>query len=798
MNDSPSRERSVPDPHSAPRARLFTIWNTVLYLESESGELRHGPIDSSPANTFFVAEVASSARRVGCLIHSLGEGSEPIVCRDDRCLTLSAATADDAAATATMFEMLPLERGLIALKSDGPLPQAPVLFLNAEPDGRVKLSNPVCSTWECFLASEDWCSAPLADTSTLDKAPALAIDRRRIADYIVDARERAKINAASTATKVLIYGYPAWSHGRVYYDICKHLQRQGYIVDIINWQVNHAAYIGELIAYYDLCISALDGVRMLVEVYGVPCERVIGLSHHENDMRTLIGEMGVDVFDRLAGFGVVGYQLYDAAVIFGIRRPPLVVPLGVDLEEFHADLPERLERVGYAGLFSHKTPEGIPIKRGELAKAAAATAGLEFKIAGSTGNAIGIHDMPDFYKSVDAILVSSVTEGAQLPVREAAAAGRLLISTPVGDFPLRASQGVGIVAPIEAHKYTKFVAAKLTYYKENPAEFFEMCRKTQEAARQLDWPNMIGDWVELIETAKDHVLDLARAHQEAGRFAEAARIFADWAERGGDAEERWYARWQHARCLRDQGDEDGFVLTALAVFRERPYGSQVPVSVLARLDIESEVQTAKEMGLVSPRELCRLMTDFGSDKGSPLHNYTIVYDQLFSSFRDEDLLIFELGLGSIKVGAPSSMGPHGKPGASLRGWRAYFRNARIFGADIDPDILFEEDRISTFWVDQRDPTAIRALWNSVGDKVFDVIVDDGLHEASANICFFVESFEKLKSGGIYIIEDITPGDIKIMEIFIANTSRVSKSIVFEELDHPVNKVDNRLVILQKA
>jgi glycosyltransferase involved in cell wall biosynthesis len=66
------------------------------------------------------------------------------------------------------------------------------------------------------------------------------------------------------------------------------------------------------------------------------------------------------------------------------------------------------------------------------------------------------HDMPDFYRSVDAVLITSVTEGAQLPVKEGAAAGRLVISTPVGDFPLRAYHGVGIIAPIESQKIHKF------------------------------------------------------------------------------------------------------------------------------------------------------------------------------------------------------------------------------------------------------------------------------------------------------------------------------------------------------
>ena len=268
----------------------------------------------------------------------------------------------------------------------------------------------------------------------------------------------------------------------------------------------------ELISYYDIVISALDGIRTLIEVYSVPPGKVLGLSHHALDIRILIDQMGVEIFDRLAGYGVVGYQLFDASVIFGIKTHPMVVHLGVDFDELCVEIPERLTTVGYAGSFSQQSADGIELKRGALAEEAAREAGLEFKVAGSTANQISFHDMPTFYKSVDAVLVSSVTEGAGLPAREGAAAGRLVISTPVGDFPLLASKGIGIITPIEAAKYKDFVAATLKHYKESPTELVQTCRKAQDAARQLDWEFMIDHWIELIETAK---LQRNEAHPQA-------------------------------------------------------------------------------------------------------------------------------------------------------------------------------------------------------------------------------------------------------------------------------------------
>ena len=51
---------------------------------------------------------------------------------------------------------------------------------------------------------------------------------------------------------------------------------------------------------------------------------------------------------------------------------------------------------------------------------------------------------------------------------------------------------------------------------------------------------------------------------------------------------------------------------------------------------------------------------------------------------------------------------------------------------IDRRILFHEDRISTFWVDQTDPNSLDALAAQLGDIKFDLIIDDGLHLPHAN------------------------------------------------------------------
>jgi hypothetical protein len=165
--------------------------------------------------------------------------------------------------------------------------------------------------------------------------------------------------------------------------------------------------------------------------------------------------------------------------------------------------------------------------------------------------------------------------------------------------------------------------------------------------------------------------------------------------------------------------------------------------------------------------LCEIMGRYGSDKGdinitTSWHNYTTLYYSLFKGMRENHLRIFELGLGTNNVKVPSNMGKDGKPGASLYGWSEFFPNSYIFGADIDSDVLFNTDKISTFFCDQTDPHIIKKMWDEPKlQENFDIIIEDGLHTFNANVCFFENSIHKLKPGGYYIIEDITNEDTQL-------------------------------------
>ena len=163
-----------------------------------------------------------------------------------------------------------------------------------------------------------------------------------------------------------------------------------------------------------------------------------------------------------------------------------------------------------------------------------------------------------------------------------------------------------------------------------------------------------------------------------------------------------------------------------------------------------------------------LCDKYGSDKGEvnndnnpyvwDSHNYADIYDLLFRLRRNDVQLVLECGLGTNNPEIYSSMGVDGKPGASLRLWRDYFKNARIIGCDIDERVLFNEERIQTYGCDQTDQSSIAKFIEeaNISAQSVDIIIDDGLHEFHAGKSFFEGTIKYLSENGLGVIEDVNP------------------------------------------
>lgn len=148
-------------------------------------------------------------------------------------------------------------------------------------------------------------------------------------------------------------------------------------------------------------------------------------------------------------------------------------------------------------------------------------------------------------------------------------------------------------------------------------------------------------------------------------------------------------------------------------------------------------------------DLCKLAHKYGTDKT----HYTPFYSLLLEGRRNTVASVLEIGIGT-----PSAMQHVAgyKPGASLRMWEEYFPQAYIYGMDNDASVLFETERIYTFCADQSRPDTY-TLRADIHER-FDLIIDDGSHNAEHQLITFKALKPRLRPGGLYIIEDVNVSD----------------------------------------
>src|SRR5262245_29614729 len=166
----------------------------------------------------------------------------------------------------------------------------------------------------------------------------------------------------------------------------------------------------------------------------------------------------------------------------------------------------------------------------------------------------------------------------------------------------------------------------------------------------------------------------------------------------------------------------------------------------------------------------------GSDKANR-HNYHYLYGPILKN-RDEIKAILEIGIGTTHADVISNMGAAGIPGASLRAFRDFLPNAHIMGADVDRRVLFKEERITTFYVDQTDLTTLSRLAEDTPNDL-DLIIDDGLHSPAANIAVLSFAIRKVRVGGWIVIEDIGNAALPVWDVVAELLPTSYKRVMFK-------------------
>lgn len=121
-----------------------------------------------------------------------------------------------------------------------------------------------------------------------------------------------------------------------------------------------------------------------------------------------------------------------------------------------------------------------------------------------------------------------------------------------------------------------------------------------------------------------------------------------------------------------------------------------------------------------------------TDKSTITHCYLDNYAKHLEHRRNEPLTILEIGVAG---------------GASIKMWREYFPNAKVYGIDNNPDCAGE----GIFIGDQNDLNFMVKVMTDIGGV--DIIIDDGSHVGHDMINSFKMLFRAVKNGGYYVVED---------------------------------------------
>jgi 23S rRNA U2552 (ribose-2'-O)-methylase RlmE/FtsJ len=155
--------------------------------------------------------------------------------------------------------------------------------------------------------------------------------------------------------------------------------------------------------------------------------------------------------------------------------------------------------------------------------------------------------------------------------------------------------------------------------------------------------------------------------------------------------------------------------------------------------------------------LDELANKYNTDKGTAFsgptkHGYTQFYENFMLPIRHLPIRLLEIGI--------CMEGTEG--GHSLNLWLEYFSNASVFTFDIEdmsqhPSIK-DNPRVKFFQGDQNNREDFTSMYNSFGNEQFDFIIEDGSHRHDHQMISFGHLFKYVKSGGFYILEDMTiPG-----------------------------------------
>lgn len=297
--------------------------------------------------------------------------------------------------------------------------------------------------------------------------------------------------------KVLFYTQDKWAFGSLHHGLCKELYKYNIYTNLLDWNKTYTYEEFELLNNtYDLFVTPPTVVLHLHYKYGIPLNKIIAVAHEQWDILLAKKEADIDFYPELYSYAVISKIVSDKSLEIGIPIVPKFVTYGIHFDVFYQPIHNSLRNVGYGGAKESFNFFGVDRKRGHLVEKV--VSGIE-DLNLVSHNYYNYMCMPAYYNKIDALVMSSSEDAGGLPVMEAAAAGKLIIGTPVGYFEENGKHGGGVLVPLDELGFLNETRKNLLYYRDNPNEYREKCQEIQNYAREnYDWSKTINSWVELL------------------------------------------------------------------------------------------------------------------------------------------------------------------------------------------------------------------------------------------------------------------------------------------------------------
>lgn len=290
------------------------------------------------------------------------------------------------------------------------------------------------------------------------------------------------------------------------------------IADVKGWIFErHALYLKDNLSnFYEISIIYKDEVPSIKEnlwdlIYPLEwnlitneiiqnsSKWVTGIRSHVSWEDYGIDSVGRFLREKYSMVHTVSLRLYE---LFKNYHPDLyVLTHGLNIEHFSTDLNISNKtgeiKVGWAG-----NRAGLQKGFDDFIKPLENIPGINLNYCGYSNTLLDYKNMRLFYEEIDIYICTSISEGNNNSLMEAAAMGRAIITTDVGTVPEYLEQGYSALIVDRKFESIKYAVELL---RDNPRLRLILAKNAKNSVRKFSWSNKITEYRQFFDIALNKV-----------------------------------------------------------------------------------------------------------------------------------------------------------------------------------------------------------------------------------------------------------------------------------------------------